>query len=107
MTQVAQLLDQFSLALNRGSENGVMAGDIYTIGSKDIIDPETGEHLGRYGKLRVKVTDVYPKFCVAETYRILTSDERESKVEVEVGDPALLWPIQPTRETSVISQEAI
>lgn len=91
-TQVAKVLDRYSLALNRGGEDGIMAGDIFTIGSKDVIDPETGENLGRYGKLRVKVTDVYPKFCVAETYRILMSNERDSEITVEVGDPALPWP---------------
>lgn len=96
MTQVAKVLDRYSLVLNQGSEHSVMAGDIYTIGSGDIIDPETGDNLGQYGKMRVKVTEVYPKFCVAETYRILMSDDRDTKVAINVGDPALLWPMNPT-----------
>lgn len=91
VAQVAKVLDRYSLVLNRGGNHGIMAGDIFTIGSGDIIDPETGETLGQYGKLRVKVTDVHPKFCVAETYRILMPDDRESQVVINIGDPALPW----------------
>jgi hypothetical protein len=79
------------MALNRGQEHGVMAGDIYTVASDDIIDPETGENLGGYSRLRVKVIEVYPKFCVAETYRIVGRGERP-EVTVRIGDPALPWP---------------
>lgn len=94
MTQVAKILDCYSVALNRGSEHGVTAGEIYTIASTDVIDPETGENLGRYSKLRVKVTDVYPKFCVAETYRIPMSGE-DREFTVNIGDPAIPWTPNP------------
>ncbi|GAS92672.1 hypothetical protein [Mycolicibacterium brisbanense] len=88
--RVAHLIDQFSLVLNRGSEHDVMTGDVFSIGSLPIIDPETGEDLGSYPKLQVKVRHVHPKFCVAETYRSV-SNVRDWVVTVDVGDPATPW----------------
>ena len=74
--KVADILDRYSLVINRGREAGVEVGMIFLVmglgGS--IIDPDTGEDLGPrpIEKLRVKVADVHEKFSIAETYRIVT-----------------------------------
>lgn len=74
--KVAEILNRYTLAINRGSEDGVEVGMIFAVMGLggEIIDPETKKPLGPrpIEKLRVKVTDVYEKFCVAETYRIVT-----------------------------------
>jgi len=74
--KVADILDKYTLVINRGSEQHVRAGMIFAVMGQggQIIDPETKTPLGPrpVEKLRVKVTDVYDRYCVAETYRIVT-----------------------------------
>ncbi|WP_141120206.1 hypothetical protein [Mycobacterium malmoense] len=74
--KVAEIIDRHTLIINRGEDHGVTSGMIFRVMGMggDVIDPETGDSLGPkpFEKLRVKVTEVYPKFCVAETYRIVT-----------------------------------
>lgn len=84
--KVAKILGPFSLALNEGAAHGVKMGTIYAIHSEDVIDPETGANLGRYPKLKVKVTEVYERFCVAETYLMVPGDR--FLAEVNIGDSA-------------------
>ncbi|WPH57697.1 hypothetical protein [Mycobacterium phage WXIN] len=86
--KVAALLDSYTVAVNRGRGSGVGVGTILCIGSRSIIDPETGADLGPYEKLRVNVTEVHERFCVAETYRLTWT--KESQVEVSVGDPVYM-----------------
>jgi hypothetical protein len=73
--QVAEILDEYSLAINRGENDGVEVGMIFSVMGLggDIIDPEKKTSLGPkpVEKLRVKVTDVFEKYSVAETYRIV------------------------------------
>lgn len=83
--KVAAVLDCHTVAINRGSEAGVTAGDLLCITS-DVIDPETGDVIGQYPNLRLKVTEVYPRFCVAETYRLVGRGSNERYVVVNVGD---------------------
>jgi hypothetical protein len=74
--QVAEILDLYSLIINRGQEAGVKEGMIFAVigFGGDVIDPESGQSLGPkpIEKLRVKVREVYPKFSIAETYRIVS-----------------------------------
>ncbi len=86
--KVADILDRYSLVINRGQGAGVEVGMIFLVmglgGS--ITDPDTGEDLGPrpIEKLRVKVTDVHEKFSIAETYRIVTPPTLTSFIQ-EVG----------------------
>jgi hypothetical protein len=82
--KVAKFLDAHSLAVTRGINHGVKIGDVVAI-TVDILDPETGEFLGSMERIRLKVADAFPQFCVAETYRLVT-DEREKIVAVDIGD---------------------
>jgi len=73
--KVADIEDRFILLINKGENDGVELGMIFAIMDPDgapVIDPDTGDELGRRDteKLRVKVIDVYPRFCRAETYRM-------------------------------------
>jgi hypothetical protein len=74
--KVAEITDRYTLIINRGEQDGVQEGMIFVVQGRggDVKDPDTGNSLGPkpFEKLRVKVTDVYPKFSVAETYRIVT-----------------------------------
>lgn len=47
---VAKVIDEYTVVINRGSSDGVKVGDIYKVfylSDEDIIDPETGESLGK------------------------------------------------------------
>jgi hypothetical protein len=71
--QVAEIVNSRELAINRGSDHGVVEGmrfDILDPGDTAISDPETGETLGEIElvKIRVRVNFVEPKFSIAETY---------------------------------------
>lgn len=81
--KVAAVVDHHTVAINRGAEAGLRGGDILCVAS-DVVDPETGHVIGSYPNLRVKVTEVYPRFCVAETYRLAHGDDRI--VTVNIGD---------------------
>jgi hypothetical protein len=73
--KIAEIVDEHTLIINRGEEHKVRSGMIFVVMGLggDVKDPDTGDSLGPkpFEKLRVKVADVYPKFCVAETYRIV------------------------------------
>ncbi|OHU30926.1 hypothetical protein [Mycobacteroides franklinii] len=73
--KVADIVDRYSVLVNKGDEAGVEVGMIFSvIGATGtaVRDPETGEDLGTLPieKARIRVTEVYSKFCQAETYRI-------------------------------------
>ncbi|WP_428338787.1 hypothetical protein [Mycobacterium sp.] len=74
--KVAEIVDQHTLIINRGEVDHVKSGMVFRVMGLggDVKDPDTGESLGPkpFEKTRVKVTDVYSKYCVAETYRIVT-----------------------------------
>lgn len=91
--RVAAIIDCYHIAINRGSEHGVAWGNTFAINWKTVIDPETGEDLGQIPGLRVKVSEIYPKFCVAETFsdgQIVPILSRPKEFEVNIGDEARL-----------------
>lgn len=71
---VAKILNTRELIINRGSDNGVKAGMVFTVYDKkgeNIKDPETGKLLGsiRRPKVDVRVTTVEPKLSIAQTFK--------------------------------------
>lgn len=72
--RVARILNSRELAINLGAEHGVKVGMIFRVmdaKGEDIKDPETGEIIGSIPrpKVRVRVTQVFDKVSLAETYR--------------------------------------
>lgn len=72
--KVARILTSREVAINRGRKDGVQEGmyfDILDPISEDIKDPDTEEVLGSISrpKVRVKVTRVEEKLCLASTYK--------------------------------------
>jgi hypothetical protein len=70
---VARIEDQYTLIINRGSEQGVELGMEFAVMADEgdpIIDPENGDVIGELPteKLRVRVFEVQPKFSRAETF---------------------------------------
>ena len=71
--KVARVLNSREVALNVGANDRVEVGMLFKILSQtgsEITDPTTGETLGsiELEKTRVKVTRVYERISVAETY---------------------------------------
>lgn len=72
---VAGVLTARDLAINVGSDAGVREGMKFRVMSDapiDIRDPETDEVLGTFPreKVRVRATEVNPRFSVCRTYRV-------------------------------------
>lgn len=74
---VAKILNSRELVINKGKENGVTTGLIFTIYDKTtekIKDPVTGKVIGsiKRPKVEVKVNYVEDNLCIAETYKTKT-----------------------------------
>jgi len=74
--RVAEIIDEYTVVINRGHEHGVeedMRFVIYEQG-EEIKDPDTDKSLGNfeYVKAKVEVTNVREKFSTAETYETYT-----------------------------------
>jgi hypothetical protein len=79
--KVARILNTRELVINLGDEQGVAVGmrfDVLDQKEEDIKDPDTNEVLGSIErpKVRVKVTNVLDRMCIASTYK---------KTEVNIG----------------------
>lgn len=76
--QVASILNERELAINRGSSHGVKTGMLFAVMATEspieILDPETGEPIGReyQEKVRVVVTRAEDKHSVCETESYMT-----------------------------------
>ena len=71
--RVAKVLSGTRLVLNVGSEDGIKSNSdflIYSIGEDNIIDPITGESLGKleYVKGKGHVVHLQEKMCTIESY---------------------------------------
>ncbi len=70
--KVADIINRRELVINRGADAGVYAGMKFKVMDRNIaiIDPDSSETLGTMErvKIRVKVSEVHPKFSVARTY---------------------------------------
>lgn len=80
IAKVAKILDDRTLIVNAGSEKGVKLGTKFLISSSlgsEIKDPDSQEILGEVAipKVKVMVTRVDVKYCVAETYEYQTVNE--------------------------------
>ena len=85
--KVAKILSEREVALNRGLLDGVELGmrfDILNPDFQEIRDPDTNEALGfiERPKSRVRVTLVYDRVAVAETFRVR---------KVNVGGDGVGW----------------
>lgn len=71
--QVAAIINDRELAINRGSDHGVTDGMKFAVQQTEgieITDPETGESLGEVvnTKIHVRVVEVNPTYSIAQTY---------------------------------------
>ena len=70
--KVAAIVNRRELVINRGANAGVQEGMKFRVMDRllEITDPESNETLGTLEreKVRVKVSEVHPKFSLAMTY---------------------------------------
>lgn len=69
---VVKIIDEFNVVINRGSDHGVVQGDefvIYYEEQEDLLDPVTGESLGRLEIVRGTgfATHVQPKMTTIKS----------------------------------------
>ncbi len=74
--KVAEIIDEYTVVINRGYEHGVEEGMRFVIYEPcvEIKDPDTNESLGTFEsvKAKVEVTNVSEKISTAETYETYT-----------------------------------
>ncbi len=75
--KVVRIIDEQSIMLNCGAQQGISVGDMFYIrsNSKDVIlDPDTNEVLVEMQKYKAKieVVSVYDKVCVCQNARVST-----------------------------------
>jgi hypothetical protein len=72
--KVARVITEHHLALNIGSDHGVVKGMRFSVYSPDtpVFDPDTHEELGRvsFEKGKVEIYEVFEKYCLAQTYEL-------------------------------------
>jgi hypothetical protein len=93
--KVADLIDNRTLIINKGSKAGVKDGMIFMVydaTGKTVIDPETGSELGKIKlpKIEVKVTHADDKYSIAETYKY--NEVNEGGVNPLIGMPNVFSP---------------
>ena len=70
--KVAKILNARELIINRGSEAGVEPDMKFKVLEErvEIRDPDTGNNLGTLEreKIRIRITEVQPKFAIGRTY---------------------------------------
>ncbi len=66
--KIIKIIDDETLVINAGYDNGIKIGDDFEIfeDGEEIKDPDTGEVLGTLDtiKERVEAIDVFPKMCI-------------------------------------------
>ena len=87
--KVAAILNERDLVINKGSEAGVKEGMRFKVvePSLTVTDPDTQEELGSISKekIRVRVTDVQPRFSIGKTY----------ETYIDYVEPPLRLPLLP------------
>jgi len=71
---VVKLIDEYTLVINRGANDGVTLGDeflVYYIDPEELVDPETGESLGNLEVVRgsAQATHVQAKMTTIKSNR--------------------------------------
>lgn len=109
--KVAKVIDQYRVAITKTDHPDVKIGEIVCVGTELITDPETGEDIGVLAGIRLKVAEVYEKFFIAETYKLISPDgpkiyprapyeldfsQAEVSYVVNVGDP--VWPLSAVQQ---------
>jgi len=93
---VARVLDNYIVALNAGSDDGVKTGDVATVyRAFDVKDPDTGDTLGtaRLTIVRLTVYEVQAKFALGRTFESVATDET----------PTIATFLTPTRQRVQVS----
>ena len=87
--KVAKLIDAYTVAITGGEEAGIDVGDVLAV-AREVIDPDTGESLGWYDRVRLEVTEAHPRFCVAQTFDVFDRYAPRAVVSVDIGDDVRL-----------------
>jgi len=104
---VARTIGPYEIAINVGQSSGVVTGqEVEIVDYYDVEDPDTGEALGRYRKVRanLKVTFVEDSFSVA---RMTDTRAKESASGLSAGSlaSAAFLVAGPSRELIPISTQ--
>lgn len=81
--KVIKIVDDFQLAINKGSDDGITKNDIFIIFEKgeELFDPDTHENLGflEIPKLKMKVFNIQNKLTLLESMETQIITDRKIK----------------------------
>lgn len=108
---VVEVQDPYTVAINRGSSNGIKVGQrflIYGLSDKEIVDPETQESLGYLEIVRGTGTVVH----LQEKLATIETDKTRKKNRVIAHKPrqrypALFWPDADIEKVETIEGDEI
>ena len=87
-TRVVKIIDEYTVVINIGSDDGVKAGDKFEIYDPgvEVIDPYSNRSLGRleFVKATISVTQVYPKMAACKNVK--TTGLLDG-IDIDVGKP--------------------
>jgi len=101
---VVKVIDEYTVVINKGSEQGVSKGDqflIYYVEPEELIDPETGESLGSLEVVRGTgaVTHVQEKMSTIKSNRSVRRGRIIRRTTSNLGLGFLGQLASPERET--------
>lgn len=112
--KVVSVIDDYKVALNAGSDQGIKVGQrymIYTLSTEEIIDPDTKESLGflEIVKGTGEVTNVQDKLCTIEStgYRNLPKTIKRKSERFSFCPDTYEEEIEPEREQLPFNDPAI
>lgn len=112
--KVVSVIDDYKVALNAGSDQGIKVGQrymIYTLSTEEIIDPDTKESLGflEIVKGTGKVTNVQDKLCTIESteYKILPKTIKRKSERYSFYPDMYEEEVEPEREQLPFEDPAI
>ncbi len=85
--KVVKIVDDFKLAINKGSDDGITKNDIFIIFEKgeELFDPETNESLGflEIPKLKMRVFNIQDRLTLLESMETQTITDRKIKKTIK------------------------
>lgn len=85
--KVVKIVDDFKLAINKGSDDGITKNDIFIIFEKgeELFDPDTNQSLGflEIPKLKMRVFNIQDKLTLLESMETQTITDRKIKKTIK------------------------
>jgi hypothetical protein len=102
LPKVVKILDGYEVVINRGSNDGIQPGAVFLLFGLDdiIVDPDTGEHLGRLELVRgrARVTHIQERLSTLESSERFNTSGTKKIIRRDAGRTLGLLGLGTTEE---------